>query len=77
VGSKTFPDNHIDNRPYKTLIALGEWTCSIARFTGTMKGPLVMADGKTIPPTFARSHVGTTARSSKRTSVRERSGGDR
>lgn len=26
------------------------WTCSIARFTGTMKGPMVLAD-KTIPPT--------------------------
>src|SRR3954470_8752231 len=37
---KTYPDNHIDNRPYKTLFASGDWTCSIARFTGTMKGPM-------------------------------------
>ena len=33
---KTFPDQHIDNRPYKVLIASGDWTCSIARFTGTL-----------------------------------------
>ena len=44
---KTFPDNHIDNRPYKVLFGQGNWTCSIARFTGTMKG----LDGKEIPPT--------------------------
>jgi ketosteroid isomerase-like protein len=48
---KTFPDNHIDNRPYKVFFAQGDWTCSIARFTGTMKGPLKGPDGKEIPPT--------------------------
>jgi ketosteroid isomerase-like protein len=48
---KTFPDQHLDNRPYKVLIASGEWTCSIAHFTGTMKGPMIGADGKEIPPT--------------------------
>lgn len=53
---KTFPDNHIDNRPYKTLIASGDWTCSIARFTGTMKGPLVTAGG-TVPPTGKKFEV--------------------
>jgi ketosteroid isomerase-like protein len=36
---KTFPDQH------------GDWTCSIARFTGTMKGPMQGPDGKEIPPT--------------------------
>jgi hypothetical protein len=44
---KTFPDNRVGNRPYKTMFAQGEWTCTIAEFTGTMKG----ADGKIIPPT--------------------------
>ena len=48
---KTFPDNHLDNRPYKVLIGQGDWTCSIARFTGTMKGPMTGSDGKQYPPT--------------------------
>lgn len=48
---KTFPDQHLDNRPYKVLIASGDWTCSIAHFTGTMKGPMTGADGKEIAPT--------------------------
>jgi ketosteroid isomerase-like protein len=48
---KTFPDNHIDNRPYKVLFSQDDWTCSIARFTGTMKGPMKGLDGKEIPPT--------------------------
>ena len=29
---KTFPDNHIDNDPYKILFGDGDWTCSVARF---------------------------------------------
>lgn len=48
---KTFPDNHIDNRPYKALFGQGDWTCSIARLTGTMKGPMKGPEGKEIPPT--------------------------
>lgn len=48
---KTFPDQHIDNRPYKVLFASGDWTCSIAHFTGTMKGPMTGPDGKEIGPT--------------------------
>jgi ketosteroid isomerase-like protein len=48
---KTFPDNHVGNRPYKVFFAHGDWTCSIARFTGTMKGPMPGADGKEIAPT--------------------------
>jgi ketosteroid isomerase-like protein len=48
---KTFPDNHIVNDPYKILIADGDHTCSVAEFTGTMKGPMKGADGKMIPPT--------------------------
>jgi ketosteroid isomerase-like protein len=48
---KTFPDQHLDNSPYKVLFASGDWTCSIAHFTGTMKGPMQGPDGKEIPPT--------------------------
>jgi len=48
---KTFPDQKVHNRPYKTLFASGDWTCSIARFTGTMKGPMKGPDGRNIPPT--------------------------
>jgi hypothetical protein len=44
-------DNRLSNRPYKTLFASGDPTCSIARFTGTMTGPMVLADGTEIPPT--------------------------
>lgn len=54
---KTFPDNRVENRPYKVFFASGDWTCSIARFHGTMKGPLVFADGTTIPPTGKRFEV--------------------
>ena len=48
---KTFPDNRVHNRPYKTLFASGDWTCSIARFTGTMKGPMAGPNGVDIPAT--------------------------
>src|SRR3569832_2853848 len=48
---KTFPDNHIENNPYKVLFGQGDWTCSIAKFTGTMKGPMKTPDGNVIPPT--------------------------
>jgi hypothetical protein len=37
---KTFPDNRVGNRRYKVFFADGDWTCSIARFTGTMIGPM-------------------------------------
>ena len=48
---KTFPDNHIVNNPYKVSFGEGDWTCSIADFTGTMKGPMKVPGGKVIPPT--------------------------
>lgn len=48
---RAFPDQHLDNHPYKVLIADGDWTCSVARFTGTMTGPMKGPDGKEIPPT--------------------------
>jgi ketosteroid isomerase-like protein len=48
---ETFPDQHLDNRPYRVFFASGDWTCSIARFTGTMTGPMQGPDGTVIPPT--------------------------
>lgn len=48
---RTFPDQRIGNRPYRVFFANGDWTCSIARFTGTMKGPMQGPDGKELPPT--------------------------
>ena len=48
---RAFPDQHLDNRPYKVFFASGDWTCSIAHFTGTMTGPMQGPDGKEIPPT--------------------------
>jgi ketosteroid isomerase-like protein len=48
---KTFPDQKLDNRPYKVFLADGDWTASIARFRGTMTGPMQGPDGSEIPPT--------------------------
>lgn len=33
------------------LIARGDWTCSVAHFTGTMTGPMKGPNGKEILPT--------------------------
>jgi hypothetical protein len=46
-----FPDNKVGNRPYKTLFAGDDWTCSIALFTGTMTGPMKAPDGTEIGAT--------------------------
>ena len=54
---KTFPDNHLINHPYKVEIAQGEWTCTVADFTGTMTGSMKSSDGKMIPPTQKKFHV--------------------
>jgi len=40
-------ENHLDNNPYKVMIASGDWTCTIARWTGKMIGPVKGLDGKT------------------------------
>jgi len=48
---KTFPDNHLINHPYKIFFSAGNHTCSVADFSGTMKGPMKTAQGKVIPPT--------------------------
>jgi hypothetical protein len=54
---KTFPDQHVDNRPYKILFASGDYTTSVARFTGTFSGPMKTPDGKVIPPTNKKFEV--------------------
>jgi ketosteroid isomerase-like protein len=48
---KTFPDNRLVNRPYKIFFGQGDYTCSVADFTGTMKGPMKGPDGTMIAPT--------------------------
>jgi hypothetical protein len=45
---KTFPDNHLVNNPYKILFGQGDYTCSVAEFPGTIKGPMKGADVKLI-----------------------------
>jgi hypothetical protein len=54
---KVFPDNHLVNNPYKIAFGQDDWTCSIADFTGTMKGPMKGANGKMIPPTNKKFKV--------------------
>jgi ketosteroid isomerase-like protein len=54
---RAFPDQKLDNRPYRVFFASGDWTCSIARFTGTFKGPMKGMDGKDIAPTGKRFEV--------------------
>lgn len=54
---RTFPDQKLDNRPYRVFFASGDWTCSIAHFTGTMKGPMKGPGGTEIPPTGKRFEV--------------------
>jgi hypothetical protein len=53
---KTFPDNHIFNDPYKVLFGQNDWTCSIAKFTGTMTGPM-KSGGNVISPTNKKFEV--------------------
>jgi len=54
---RAFPDQKLDNRPYRVFFASGDWTCSIARFRGTFTGPMKGPDGKEIPPTGKRFEV--------------------
>ena len=54
---KIFPDNHLVNNPYKILIAEGDYTCSVADFTDTFKGPMKGLDGKMIQPTNNKFHL--------------------
>jgi hypothetical protein len=54
---KMFPDQHLINNPYKIMLAQGEWTCTVADFTGTMKGAMTMPDGTVVPPTNKKFHI--------------------
>ena len=54
---KTFPGNHLINHPSKVEIAQGEWTCTVADFTGTMRGPMKGLDGNLIAPTNKKFHI--------------------
>ncbi len=51
---RAFPDNHVGNDPYKVLFGQGDWTCSIAEFTGIHKGPMMGLDGKNTHGHFMR-----------------------
>jgi hypothetical protein len=44
-------DNRVHHSPYVVAFTDGEWTCTIARFTGSMTGPLKTAAGNIIEPT--------------------------
>jgi len=37
-SSSRHSDNHVENNPYKILFGQGDWTCSVAEFTGTIEG---------------------------------------
>ncbi|KAJ3523023.1 hypothetical protein NM208_g12615 [Fusarium decemcellulare] len=39
---KAFPDLHLENRPYRQVIAQGDWTATVAMLSGTFKGPLTL-----------------------------------
>jgi ketosteroid isomerase-like protein len=54
---RAFPDQRLANRPYRVFFASGDFTCSIARFTGTMTGPMKGSGGKEIPPTGKKFDV--------------------
>jgi ketosteroid isomerase-like protein len=47
--------NHCED--YKILIAQGDYTCSVADFTGTFKGAMKGLDGKMIQPTNKKFHL--------------------
>lgn len=54
---KIFPDQRLVNNPYKIMLAQGEWTCTVADFTGTMQGPMTMPDGAVVQPTNKKFHI--------------------
>lgn len=54
---KAFPDNRIENNPYKIFLGQGDWTCSVAELTGTHKGPMMGLDGKAIEATNKRFKI--------------------
>ncbi|CCT70656.1 uncharacterized protein FFUJ_06645 [Fusarium fujikuroi IMI 58289] len=53
---KSFPDLHLDNKPYRQIIAQGDWTATVAMLSGTFKGPLEL------PPYLGSSPAQPTGR---------------
>jgi len=56
-GCITISKNHLINNPYKILIAEGDYTCSVADFTGTFKGGMKGLDGRMVQPTNKKFHL--------------------
>jgi hypothetical protein len=54
---KAFPDNHLVNNPYKIYFYNDDYTCSVADFTGTFKGPMKGLNGQMIQPTNKKFHI--------------------
>jgi predicted ester cyclase len=54
---KAFPDNHIENDPYKVIFGQENWTCSIANFTGTHKGLMKGLDGQMVQATNKKFEI--------------------
>jgi ketosteroid isomerase-like protein len=54
---KAFPDNHLVNNPYKIQFYKDDYTCSVADFTGTFKGPMKGLNGQMIHPTNKKFHI--------------------
>ena len=44
-------ENTLENNPYMVQFGEGDWTCTVARWKGTMKGPIKAPDGRIVPPT--------------------------
>jgi hypothetical protein len=47
---KTF-DNRLVNNPYKIAFGQGDYTCTVADWTVTMRGPMKGPGGKVVQPT--------------------------
>jgi ketosteroid isomerase-like protein len=54
---KMFPDNHLINNQYKILFYKDDYTCSIADFTDTFKGPMKGLNGQMNQPTKKKFHI--------------------
>lgn len=39
-------ENQLENNPYKVMFASGDWTCTVANWSGRMIGPWKGLDGK-------------------------------
>jgi hypothetical protein len=47
----------IDNDPYKVTFGQGDWTCTLARFTGTTNDSMNGLDGNLIQPTNQKFEI--------------------